>query len=75
MGAAPLARAGSASGVVGTSRLIGQASGAALVALCFSLSADKATHYALGMGSVFAAIASVASFSRLFVGDKERLKH
>ncbi|MFZ6863038.1 MFS transporter [Undibacterium sp. Ji67W] len=75
MGAAPLVRAGSASGVVGTSRLIGQASGAALVALCFSLFADKATHYALGMGSVFAAIASIASFSRLFVGKKESLRH
>jgi len=68
MGAAPVTRAGSASGVVATSRLIGQASGAALVALCFSLFADKATHYALGMGAVFAAVASVASFSRLLVG-------
>ena len=68
MGAAPLTRAGSASGVVATSRLMGQTSGAALVAFCFSFFADKATHYALGMGAVFAAVASIASFSRLFVG-------
>lgn len=70
MGSAPLSRAGSASGVVATSRLMGQTSGAALVAFCFSFFADKALHYALGMGACFAATASLASFSRLFVGKK-----
>jgi len=71
MGAAPLTRAGSASGIVATSRLMGQTSGAALVAFCFSFFADKATHYALGMGAVFAAVASIASFSRLFVAKNK----
>ncbi|MDY7537023.1 MFS transporter [Undibacterium sp. RTI2.1] len=67
MGAAPLSRAGGASGIVATSRLMGQASGAALVAFCFTLSNKSGTSYALGLGAVFAAVASIASFSRLLV--------
>ncbi|MET3117784.1 DHA2 family multidrug resistance protein-like MFS transporter [Undibacterium sp. GrIS 1.8] len=67
MGSAPLSRAGGASGIVATSRLIGQASGAALVALCFTLSSKSGTTHALVLGAVFAAVASIASFSRLFV--------
>ncbi|KQQ36158.1 multidrug MFS transporter [Duganella sp. Leaf126] len=65
MGSAPTSRAGSASGIVATSRLIGQATGAALVALCFTLSAASGTRYALMLGAAFAAVACVASFSRL----------
>lgn len=67
MGSAPPSRAGGASGVVATSRLIGQATGAALVAYCFTLSATRGTSYALLLGAAFAAVASVASFSRLIV--------
>jgi DHA2 family multidrug resistance protein-like MFS transporter len=47
MGSAPPERAGGASGVVATSRLIGQATGAALVAYCFTVSASRGTTYAL----------------------------
>lgn len=70
MSSAPPTRAGGASGVVATSRLIGQATGAALVAYCFTLSATRGTSYALVLGAVFAGIASIASFSRLVVKDK-----
>jgi DHA2 family multidrug resistance protein-like MFS transporter len=69
MGAAPPSRAGGASGIVATSRLIGQASGAALVAFCFTLSGKHGTSYALGLGAAFAAAASIASFSRLLVAQ------
>lgn len=67
MSSAPPARGGSASGVVATSRLIGQASGAALAAFCFTISQAHGETLALGLGAGFAAIASIASFSRLFV--------
>ncbi|HEU4375814.1 MAG TPA: MFS transporter [Telluria sp.] len=67
MVSAPPSRAGGASGMVATSRLTGQATGAALVAYCFILSSVHGTRYALGLAAVFAAVASVASFSRLIV--------
>jgi DHA2 family multidrug resistance protein-like MFS transporter len=67
MGSAPPSRSGAASGIVATSRLTGQATGAALVALCLSLSTRHGAGYALVLGAVFAALASIASFSRLFV--------
>ncbi|WP_416200196.1 MFS transporter [Undibacterium sp. CCC3.4] len=67
MNSAPAKRAGSASGIVATARLLGQASGAALVALCLSLSGNAGTSHALVLGALFAGCASIASFSRLFV--------
>ncbi|MDQ2990771.1 MAG: MFS transporter, partial [Pseudomonadota bacterium] len=67
MVSAPPSRAGGASGMVATSRLTGQATGAALVAYCFTLSNVRGTRYALGLAATFAAVASVASFSRLIV--------
>jgi DHA2 family multidrug resistance protein-like MFS transporter len=67
MGSAPPERAGGASGIVATARLIGQASGAALVAYCFTLSEHNGTRYALTLAACFAAAASIASFSRLAV--------
>jgi DHA2 family multidrug resistance protein-like MFS transporter len=67
MGSAPPHRSGAASGIVATSRLTGQATGAALVALCLSLSPRDGAGYALVLGALFAALASIASFSRLFV--------
>jgi DHA2 family multidrug resistance protein-like MFS transporter len=67
MGSAPPSRAGGASGIVATARLIGQATGAALVAYCFTLSATRGTSYALILAAVFAAVGCVASFSRLVV--------
>jgi DHA2 family multidrug resistance protein-like MFS transporter len=68
MGSAPPERAGGASGIVATARLIGQASGAALVAYCFTLSEAHGTRYALVLAACFAGAASIASFARLAVG-------
>lgn len=65
MTSAPLARSGGASGVVSSARLLGQASGAALVALCFHLLQGGGPELALWIGCMFALIASVASFLRL----------
>ena len=67
MGSAPPERSGGASGVVATSRLVGQATGAALVAYCFTISATRGTTYALCLAAGFAALACIASFSRLAV--------
>lgn len=67
LSSAPPERGGGASGIVATSRLIGQASGSALVAFCFIISALHGEKLALGLGAAFAAVASVASFSRMFV--------
>jgi MFS transporter, DHA2 family, multidrug resistance protein len=65
MSSAPPERSGGASGIVATSRLVGQALGAALVALCFSLSMQHGPALALGLGAVFAGAGSLVSFSRL----------
>jgi DHA2 family multidrug resistance protein-like MFS transporter len=70
MGSAPPERAGGASGIVATARLIGQATGAALVAYCFTLSSTHGTTYALCLAATFAGVASVASFSRVAVGRR-----
>jgi DHA2 family multidrug resistance protein-like MFS transporter len=65
MSSAPPERSGSASGTVATSRLLGQSLGAALVALCFSLSGQHGPALALGLGAGFAGTACVVSLSRL----------
>lgn len=65
MGSAPPQRAGSASGMVATSRLIGQSTGAALVAYCFMLSSEHGAIFALWAAAAFAGAASVASFGRV----------
>ena len=65
MSSAPPERSGSASGTVATSRLLGQSLGAALVALCFSLSGQDGPALALGLGAGFAGTACVVSLSRL----------
>jgi DHA2 family multidrug resistance protein-like MFS transporter len=67
MGSAPPARSGGASGIVATSRLTGQAIGAALVALCLTLSSTGGATYALLLGALFAFMGCIASFSRLLV--------
>ncbi len=66
MSSAPPERSGGASGVIAMARLIGQTTGAALVALCFSLVGAHGPVLALELGAMFAALASVASFSRLW---------
>lgn len=67
MSAAPPHRAGGASGTIATSRLLGQATGAALTAFCFSLAGVHGSTYALWLGAGFAAFAAVASVMRLAV--------
>ncbi|KCV08944.1 transporter, major facilitator family protein [Bordetella holmesii CDC-H785-BH] len=69
IGAAPPGRAGGASGMVGTVRLLGQSSGAALVAACLHLAGVGGTAWALWLGVLFAALASIASFARLRFAD------
>jgi DHA2 family multidrug resistance protein-like MFS transporter len=64
---APSRRSGSASGIVGTARLIGQTTGAALAALCFALADRNGAVLALALGVGFAALGSVMSFLRLAV--------
>jgi DHA2 family multidrug resistance protein-like MFS transporter len=64
---APSHRSGSASGIVGTARLIGQTTGAALAALCFALAGRNGAGLALALGVGFAALGSVMSFLRLVV--------
>jgi len=66
MGSAPASRSGGASGIVATARLLGQTTGAALVALCFTIASHHGATLALALGAVFAGGASIASFSRLF---------
>jgi DHA2 family multidrug resistance protein-like MFS transporter len=70
MASAPPERSGGASGIVAMSRLTGQATGAALVALCFSLSATNGPALALALGAGFAAAASVASLLRLVAAKR-----
>ena len=65
MSSAPPGRSGSASGIVATSRLLGQSTGAALVALCFGLAGAGGPVLALALAAGFAATASLVSFSRL----------
>jgi DHA2 family multidrug resistance protein-like MFS transporter len=68
---APPDRAGAGSGMVSTSRLIGQTTGSALVAVAFGLthgSADPVwlgAHFAIGAAAGFAALGTVLSWLRL----------
>lgn len=65
MSAAPAHRSGGASGTIATSRLVGQAVGAALVALCFGLVGTHGPVLSLTLAAAFAAFASLISFARL----------
>ncbi|NVZ29653.1 MFS transporter [Pseudomonas gingeri] len=65
MTSAPRERSSGASGMIATARLIGQSTGAALVALSFGLSATHGPVIALYIGAGFATAACLASFSRL----------
>jgi DHA2 family multidrug resistance protein-like MFS transporter len=69
MSSAPPERAGGASGVIAIARLLGQTSGAALVALCFGLAGAAGPTWALWLGAGTAAVAAVASFARLRVRE------
>lgn len=65
MSSAPPERSGGASGIVATSRLVGQSVGAALVALCFGISMLYGPQLALATAAGFAGVGCVVSFSRL----------
>ena len=67
MSSAPAERASGASGVIAMVRLIGQTSGAALVALCLGLGGAQGSTWALGLGAAFAGVAALASFARMAV--------
>lgn len=67
MMSAPPTRSGGASGIVATSRLLGQTMGATLVAACFANAECHRPALALGLGGAFADLASVVSFLRLAV--------
>lgn len=65
MSAAPRHRSGGASGMLGTARLLGQTSGAALVALMFNLFDTQGTHASLLLAGLFSTLAALFSLSRL----------
>ncbi|NIY46859.1 MFS transporter [Cedecea colo] len=63
--AAPRHRSGGASGMLGTARLLGQSSGAALVALMFNLFHAHGTHASLLLAGSFATLAAIVSSLRM----------
>ncbi|MDN2486344.1 MFS transporter [Kosakonia sacchari] len=63
--AAPRQRSGGASGMLGTARLLGQSSGAALVALIFNLFETNGTHISLLLAGTLATVAAVISSLRI----------
>jgi DHA2 family multidrug resistance protein-like MFS transporter len=65
MTSAPRERAGGASGIVATVRLLGQSIGAALVALCLTSAGVLGPELALWLGAGFATVGSLMSFLRL----------
>ncbi len=64
--AAPRERSGSAGGMMGTARVLGQTTGAALVAVLFNLFPGHGNTTAMALGACFAAGAALVSGLRLF---------
>ena len=62
---APPERSGSASGMLATARLIGQTTGAALMALLFHIVPENSTHTALLLAGGFAVAGAVISLARI----------
>ena len=62
---APRNRSGGASGMLGTARLVGQSTGAALVALMLNVFNDGGTHASLVLAGIFASVAAVVSMARM----------
>ena len=69
IGSTPPERSGGASGMLGTARLLGQTTGAALVAFAFTVSPTTATMHSLAAGSGVALLAAGVSCLRLM--DRE----
>ena len=70
MASAPRERSGGASGIVAISRLLGQALGAALVALCLSAFPTEGARLAIWAGCGMAILGSLMSLSRLLPGAR-----
>ncbi len=68
IGAAPRHRSGGASGMLSTSRLLGQTVGASLVALIFALRPAAGAREAVLVGAGFAVVAAAFSVSRARIG-------
>lgn len=62
--APPPSQSGGANGIVATARLPAQTTGAARAATCFGLSDARRPALAMGLGCVFAGVATVVSFLR-----------
>jgi MFS transporter, DHA2 family, multidrug resistance protein len=73
--AAPRDRAGGASGMLGTARLLGQTTGAALVAMFLSISPDEGTRLALSTGVGFALVGAALSMLRLSPAGARGAEH
>jgi DHA2 family multidrug resistance protein-like MFS transporter len=65
MSSAPTNRSGGASGILAASRLFGQSLGAAVVAICLSLSPKHGIWAAIWIGAALAVLGSAVSFLRL----------
>lgn len=68
--AAPRSRSGGASGMLATARLLGQTTGAALVAMAFGFFGQRGTTVTLVMGACFAGVAALVSLVRLVERDR-----
>jgi len=73
--AAPRERAGGASGMLGTARLLGQTTGAALVAMFLAISPTDGTRLALFTGVGFALVGAVLSMLRLSPAGAKGAEH
>jgi DHA2 family multidrug resistance protein-like MFS transporter len=75
MASAPPERSGGASGTIAIARLLGQTTGAALVALCFGIAGQHhGPTLALTLGAIFAGAAAVVSGLRLFAPSHRAIK-
>jgi DHA2 family multidrug resistance protein-like MFS transporter len=63
--ATPIHRSGVVGGALAVSRLSGQVFGASLIAVVFHYAGTRAAPYALAIGAIAAALASIASLSRM----------
>lgn len=72
LSSAPAHRNGSASGMLATARLVGQTTGAALVALLFEVSGNGAPHQAMLLAGFLTLCGAVTSCSRAFVKNNRR---
>lgn len=71
LSSAPKQRSGGASGMLGTARLVGQTTGAALVALIFNVAGVHGTTTTLVVAACFSIAAALVSFARTRVPQAE----